>query len=204
MGAVELHDCRRSHRLTFDLQAFDKIRSEAFLRTPRFLLIAAVFLAIEGSAAAQGFFSASIGNVFGGDTPKKQGVYALAVGGGGAHGIGSELEFSESRHFFDTEDGSRTGKILTLMACLRATVPVGRVRPYALFGFGFIRERAETSTGGLFTSLSNRDVGYSAGGGVTYQFARVAGVRADLRHFKVRTSTGISFQRFVVGIVLGG
>jgi opacity protein-like surface antigen len=163
-----------------------------------------VFVAIEGSAAAQGFLSASIGNVFGGDTPKKQGVYAIAVGGGGAHGIGSELEFSESKHFFDTEDGSRKGRILTLMASLRVTVPIGKIRPYGIFGFGFIRERSETTTGGLFTSLSNKDVGYSAGGGVTYQFARVAGVRADLRHFKVRTSTGISFQRFLVGIVLGG
>jgi hypothetical protein len=29
-------------------------------------------------------------------------------------------------------------------------------------------------------------------------------VRGDLRHFKVRTSRGISFQRLLVGIVLGG
>jgi hypothetical protein len=38
---------------------------------------------------------------------------------------------------------------------------------------------------------------------VTVKFSKVAGVRADLRHFKVRKSEGLSFQRFTVGIVLG-
>jgi opacity protein-like surface antigen len=163
-----------------------------------------VLCAIEGSASAQGMFTASVGNVFGGDTPKKHGVYALAIGGGGAHGIGSELEFSDSKHFFDTEDGLRKGRIITLMASVFLSVPVNRVRPYAIFGFGFIRERTEASQGGVFTSLSNKDVGYSAGGGVTFQFSQHAGVRGDLRHFKVRTSNGVSFQRLLVGIVLGG
>src|SRR5204863_4855154 len=166
------------------LPSYHQLR-RVLLRTPKLFLIALAFVAIESSAAAQGSFTASIGNVFGGDTPKKHGVYAIALGGGGAHGIGSELEFSNSRHFFDTEDGSRTGQMLTLMASLSVTVPVGRVRPYGIFGFGFIRERTEASKGGLFTSLSNKDVGYSVGGGVRYQFARIAGVRGDLRHFKV-------------------
>jgi hypothetical protein len=168
------------------------------------LLIALALFAMDGRALAQGSFTASIGNVYGGDTPKTQGVYALAIGGGGAHGIGSEIEFSESRHFFDSDDGSRKGGILTLMASVLLTVPVGRVRPYGLFGYGFIRERTESTAGGVFTSLSTRDVGYSVGGGVTYHFARLAGVRGDLRHFKVRTANGVSFQRLLIGIVLGG
>jgi outer membrane protein with beta-barrel domain len=174
------------------------------LRTRQLLLAALVLLAAGRTAEAQSMFTASIGNVYGGDAPQKQGIYALAVGGGGAHGIGSELEFANSGHFFDTPDGLRKGRMLTLMASVFVMVPVNRVRPYAIFGFGFIRERSETTTGGLLTSLSNKDVGYSAGGGVTFQFARRAGVRADLRHFKVRTSNGVSFQRLLVGIVLGG
>lgn len=174
------------------------------MRTRELLWLAVVVLTLEGSAAAQGMFTASIGNVFGGVVPSKKGVYALAIGGGGAHGIGSELEFSESRHFSDTDDGQRKGKVLALMASVFVMVPVNKVRPYGIFGFGFIRERTETSAGGLFSALSDKDVGYSAGAGVTYQFARHAGVRGDLRHFKVRTADGLSFQRFLVGIVLGG
>ena len=56
----------------------------------------------------------------------------------------------------------------------------------------------------MFSGLSDDDVGYSVGGGVTVYFARSVGVRGDLRHFKVRKSDGISFQRFTVGLVLGG
>jgi opacity protein-like surface antigen len=90
------------------------------------------------------------------------------------------------------------------MASVFVAVPVKRVKPYGIFGFGFIRQRTEASTGGVLSNLSDNDVGYSVGGGVTFQFARLAGVRGDLRHFKVRKSDGLSFQRLLVGIVLGG
>jgi opacity protein-like surface antigen len=175
------------------------------LQTTKLLLaICAVSLVLEGSASAQGMLTASVGNVFGGDTPSKKGTYAIAIGGGGSHGIGSELEFSQTRNFFETADGLSRGNVLTLMASVFVMVPVNRIKPYGIFGFGFIRQRTEASVGGVFSELSDNDAGYSVGGGLTYQFARVAGVRADLRHFKVRKADGLSFQRFLVGIVLGG
>lgn len=148
-------------------------------------------------------FTGSIGNVFGGDAPSTKQVWAIAIGGGGAHNIGSELEYSETRNFFENPDGSTHGKVVTLMPSIFVTVPIGNVRPYGIFGFGFIRQRPEGS-GGLFSDLSNDDIGYSVGGGVTFKFAPHAGIRGDLRHFKVRTSDGISFQRLMVGLVLGG
>ncbi|RPI56866.1 MAG: hypothetical protein EHM55_03850 [Acidobacteria bacterium] len=170
------------------------------------LVLAAIALlfVLESSAAAQAMFTASVGNVFGGDAPSKKNVWAVAIGGGGAHGIGSELEFSETRNFFETPNGVAHGKIITLMPSIFVAVPVGPVRPYGIFGFGFIRVRTQSTQGGVLSNLSDDDVGYSVGGGVTFQFARKAGVRADLRHFQVRTSDGISFQRFMVGLVLGG
>jgi hypothetical protein len=164
----------------------------------------AVLLACAGPASGQAMFSASIGNVFGGDAPSTKKTWAVAIGGGGAHGIGSELEFSETRNFFETADGVAHGKVLTLMPSIFVAVPVSRVRPYGIFGFGFIRQRTAETTGGILSGLSDDDIGYSVGGGITYQFARRAGVRGDLRRFKVRKADGISFQRFTVGIVLGG
>ena len=149
-------------------------------------------------------FTGSIGNAFGGDAPSTKRAWAIALGGGGAHGIGSELEFSETRNFFETSAGVAHGKIITLMPSIFVAVPISKLRPYGIFGFGFIRQRTEASSGGIFSNLSNDDVGYSVGGGVTYQFARRAGVRADLRHFKVRKADGISFQRLMFGLVLGG
>jgi opacity protein-like surface antigen len=145
---------------------------------------------------------ASIGKLYGGDTLNSGKTWAVGVGGGGAHSIGSELEYSQTSHFTDTRGAE--SKVLSLMACISLAIPAGPVRPYGVFGFGFIRQRTETSAGGVLSNLSNNDVGYSAGGGVTYKFSKAAGVRGDIRHFKVRTSDGLSFQRIMVGIVLGG
>lgn len=175
------------------------------MRTMRFFAAAiAAFVMLEAPASAQAMFTGSIGNVFGGDAPSTKRVWAVAIGGGGAHNIGSELEYSETRNFFETADGVAHGKIITLMPSIFVAVPISRLRPYGIFGFGFIRQRTEASTGGVLSSLSDDDIGYSVGGGITYQFARRAGVRGDLRHFKVRKADGISFQRLLVGLVLGG
>jgi Outer membrane protein beta-barrel domain len=171
----------------------------------RYILVAvAAFVAVEGSASAQAMFTGSIGNVFGGDAPSTKKTWAIAIGGGGAHGIGSELEFSHTGNFFETTDGRAHGKIVTLMPSIFVAVPIDRVRPYGIFGFGFIRQRTEASTGGLLSDLSDDDIGYSVGGGVTVYVSRRVGIRGDLRRFKVRTSDGISFKRFTVGLVLGG
>ena len=175
------------------------------MRITRLLIAAAcAFVALEGSASAQAMFTGSIGNVFGGDAPSTKRTWAIAIGGGGAHGIGSELEFSQINSFFETPAGVAHGKIITLMPSIFVAVPISKLRPYGIFGFGFIRQRPDPSAGGIFSDLSDDDIGYSVGGGVTFQFARHAGLRGDLRRFKVRKSDGISFQRLTIGIVLGG
>jgi hypothetical protein len=172
------------------------------LRTlKRSMAICALCWAFEGSAAAQGMLVASIGKALGGDAQTSSGTYAIGVGGGGAHSIGSELEFSQTSHVTDLS--GQDSKVLSLMASIFVAVPVHAVRPYAIFGYGFIRQRTESSVGSVLSNLSNNDVGYSAGGGLTYYFSRHAGVRVDLRHFKVRKSNGLSFQRIMMGIVLG-
>lgn len=169
-----------------------------------FLAAAAAFVLLQGSASAQAMFTGSIGNVFGGDTPSTRKTWAVAIGGGGAHGIGSELEYSQTGNFFETTGGVAHGKVITLMPSIFVAVPIKVFRPYGIFGFGFIRQRTQTSAGGVFSNLSDDDVGYSVGGGITIKFARRAGVRGDLRRFKVRKANGISFNRFTVGLVLGG
>jgi opacity protein-like surface antigen len=151
---------------------------------------------------AQGTVVTSIGRVYGGSAGESSGIYAIGAGGGGAHNVGSELEFSRAGHFTDALGHQE--KVLTLMASIFVAVPAHAVRPYGIFGLGFIRQRTSTSTGSVLSDLSDNDVGYNAGGGVVYKFSRGAGIRLDLRHFKVRKSDGLSFQRIMVGIVLGG
>jgi opacity protein-like surface antigen len=161
-----------------------------------------VWCSFEGRAAAQTSFIGSLGQAYGGSAQSSAGLFALALGGGGAHNVGSELEFSRIGHFTDLTGTEH--RILTLMASVSVVVPIGAVRPYGIFGYGFIRQRTEESSGSALSEISNNDVGYNIGAGVTLKFAKHAGVRADLRHFKVRTSAGLSFQRFMVGVVLGG
>ena len=175
------------------------------MRTIRVLAAVAIaVVAFDSSASAQTMFTGSIGSSFGGDAPSSKTAWAVALAGIGAHGIGAEIEFSETRDFFETPEGVSHGKVVSLMPALFVQVPVGPVRPYGIFGFGFLRQRTSESEGGLLSNVTNDDVGYSVGGGVIVKFAPHAGVRADLRHFKVRTSDGLSFQRFLVGFVLGG
>jgi len=129
-------------------------------------------------------------------------TFGIALGGSGAHSIGSELEFSQTGNMTDV--AGNQSKVLSLMASVMVVGHAGPVRPYGLFGYGFIRQRTETSTGFVLSNLSNNDVGYNVGAGVTYKFSKGAGVRVDWRHFKVRTADGLSFQRLMVGLVLGG
>jgi opacity protein-like surface antigen len=166
------------------------------------IAIGALCWTLEGTSAAQGTLTASIGKAYGGDALKSAGTWAIGIGGSGAHSIGSELEFSETSHFTDLT--GQESKIISLMAGVAVAVPVHAVRPYGIFSYGFIRQRTAASTGAILSNLSKNEVGYSVGGGVIYHFSRSAGVRLDLRHFKVRKAAGVAFQRLMVGIVLGG
>jgi opacity protein-like surface antigen len=134
-------------------------------------------------------FTASLGTIFGDALDKT--AWAVAVGGTG------RMESDLSSSF---EPGL---EITTLMPSIFVMVPVGRVRPYGIVGFGLIRQTPDRALSELFANISDNDFGYSIGGGVTYQFARRAGVRGDLRHFKARASNGIT-SAVPGGIVLGG
>jgi hypothetical protein len=113
--------------------------------------------AFEGSAAAQGMLVASIGKALGGDALTNSTSYAIGGGGGGAHNIGSELEFAETPHF--TGVSGQDSKVFSLMASILVAVPVHNVKPYAIFGFGFIGQRTQSRSGGVLANLSNKDVG---------------------------------------------
>ncbi len=172
------------------------------MRIPPLLILIVFCGVLEGTAAAQSSLVLSLGKLRAGDVQASGKTFGIALGGTGAHSIGSELEYSQTSHM--TAVSGNESKVLTLMASVMVAAHMGPVRPYGIFGYGFIRQRTETSTGSALSNLSNNDVGYNVGGGVTYKFSRAAGVRVDLRHFKVRTSDGLSFQRIMAGIILGG
>jgi opacity protein-like surface antigen len=172
------------------------------VRTFTLLIALALCGMFQGTASAQTNLVASLGKLYGGDVQTSGKSYSIAIGGTGAHSVGSELEYSQTSHMTDVSGNE--SKVLSLMASVMLAAHAGPVRPYGVFGYGFIRQRTEASTGSVLSNLSNNDVGYNLGAGVTYKFSKGAGVRVDLRHFKVRKADGLSFQRLMVGIVLGG
>jgi opacity protein-like surface antigen len=172
------------------------------VRTSTLLIVIALCGVLEGTAAAQSSLVVSLGKLYGGDVQTSSKAFGIALGGAGAHSVGSELEFSQTSHVTDLSGNE--SKVLSLMAGVMVAAHAGPVRPYGIFGYGFIRQRTEASTGSALSNLSNNDVGYNVGGGVTFKFSRAAGVRLDLRHFKVRKADGLNFQRLMVGLVLGG
>jgi hypothetical protein len=148
-------------------------------------------------------FTASIGNVC---TAMRRRRRTPGLTRSEEEGLTGSVPSSNShkiQNFFET-NGVSPRQDRHVDADIFVAVPVANVRPYGIFGFGFIRQRRGNETGGLFADLSDDDVGYSVGGGVTFRFASRAGVRGDFRHFKVRTANGLSFQRLMVGLVLGG
>jgi len=172
------------------------------VRISTLLIALAVSGVGAGTASAQTSLVASLGKLYGNNVQSSSKTYSIALGGAGAHSISSELEFSQTGNMIDVAGAQ--SKVLSLMASVMAAGHAGPVRPYGVFGYGFIRQRTESSTGFVLSNLSNNDVGYNVGAGVTYKFSKGAGVRLDWRHFKVRTSDGLSFQRLMVGLVLGG
>ena len=161
-------------------------------------------MALEGAASAQAMFTASIGNVFGGHAPSTKRAWAIAIGGGGAHGIGSELEFSETRNFFETPAGVAHGKIITLMPSIFVAVPVVSCVPMAFLDSDSSGSERRHRAAEFF-QISPMTMSGTASVAASPSSSRGrAGVRADLRHFKVRKSDGISFQRLMFGLVLGG
>ena len=141
---------------------------------------------------------------FGDDAEPAKSVWAIAVAGIGERGIGSELELSYVPQFFEKSSPKGAGKVVTLMANLSVVIPAGAFRPYGTIGYGFIRERTETSEGGFLSDLSSKDLGYNMGGGFILRLARSVGIRGDFRRFTVRHPEGVRFNRVTGGIVLGG
>ena len=157
---------------------------------------------LEGTAAAQSSLVLSLGKLYGGDVKASSKTFGIALGGTGAHSIGSELEYSQTSQVTDLS--GHVSKVLSLMAGVMVPGISGSRPAGGIFGCGLSISERRPSKGFVLSNLSNNDVGYNAGGGVIYKFSRGAGVRLDLRHFKVRKAGGLSFQRLMVGIVLGG
>ncbi|HSK11242.1 MAG TPA: outer membrane beta-barrel protein [Vicinamibacterales bacterium] len=185
-------------------------------------LLAAVFLLISSPADAQRYFSPYAGYAYGeaaGDCPSlwdecpnRRTGYGVAFGGLSGGVMGLEQDISWTPDFFGEADGIESSSVLTVMSNLVVGLPIGPLRPYAAFGIGLMKAKAEFTTESL-TSFSDTSFGYDYGVGVMVLLPAHLGLRVDFRRFRssaglpaigldLPDDTKLRFSRASIGLVL--
>lgn len=155
------------------------LRRTGRLALPMFFLIVAA-----GPVYAEGFIAPLIGVSFGNQSvacgsSACAGRTSWGISAGTAHGIfGFEEDLSYVPQFFGKTSGSG-GAVLTISSNFIVRHDDGPIRPYAVFGFAFIRPHASLDAEGLGTTRTV--LGYDVGGGVNLFTKGRVGVRSDLR-----------------------
>jgi len=173
----------------------------------RLLALSAVVLAIvSGSATdarAQGFFTALVGYDYSGDLlcqtlrgcEERHLNVGFSFGKLGKAG-GFEEEIAWARNFFGTTQTGADSNVLTVMSNFMIAPKIGPVRPYGLFGVGFMKAHVDLNPIAI-VSFSNNTFAWDAGAGVMVMFGQHVGIRGDLRHFN-------SFQSLTLLSLSGG
>jgi opacity protein-like surface antigen len=175
---------------------------------------AALFLAVAAPARADGLITPFLGFNFGGDSGYCQSVtnceekranfgVSLATTGGL---LGFEEDISFAKNFFGQAPGT-DNSVFTAMSNLVVGIPIPRVQPYVLGGFGLIRPHVSLGSS-LSVEKSDTAFGYDIGGGVTVYPAAHVGLRGDIRHFHtledvnvlIFTSQKLDFWRASAGL----
>lgn len=164
----------------------------------------AIFL-VASPARADGLIVPFVGGNWGGDAGACEGLtpcspsrvtYGVGIGFMVGGVLGFEGEFGYAPHFFG-EGGARSDNyVLTTMANILAGVPLGPVRPYAVFGVGVLHTDVSRSDVGLYNAYANNSFAYNAGGGLMAMFSTHVGLRGDFRY--MRTTDNLQLSQFDV------
>jgi hypothetical protein len=159
----------------------------------RLLALSAVVLAIVSGTAtdarAQGFFTALVGYDYSGDSlcqtlrgcEERHLNVGFSFGKLGKAG-GFEEEIAWARNFFGTTQTGADSNVLTVMSNFMIAPKIGPVRPYGLFGVGFMKAHVDLNPIAI-VSFTNNTFAWDAGAGVMVMFGQHVGIRGDLRHF---------------------
>jgi len=154
------------------------------------LVVLCVFSLALGArtAHADGFIAPFVGVSFGGDASNCATVtncqqhrtnWGVSVGTG--HGIfGFEEDVSWVPEFYTSASGGQTRSVLTITSNMMIRVDDGPFRPYALFGFAFVRPHTGLDASSL--GADHNVLGYDVGGGVNVFLQQHVGIHSDVRH----------------------
>ena len=180
-------------------------------------ITAALLACTVSEARAQGFFSPFIGYDYGGDSlcqalrgcEEKNLNVGFSFGKLGKAG-GFEQEFAWAKNFFGKGESGADSNVLTIMSNLMIAPKIGPVRPYGLFGVGFMKAHVDLNPIKIVT-FTNNTFAWDAGAGVMVLFGQHVGVRGDFRHFNsfqgldfigIGGDTKLAFGRVSAALVL--
>lgn len=176
------------------------------MRAKRFgmaLTLAALVLLVPRPSHAETLLTPFAGIVFGGDADSSP-SYGASITYMGAGIFGVEGEFAYSPSFFDNGDLDfiDSDNVTSLMVNLIVGAPFGTTedagaKPYVTGGLGLLRTNVDG--GNLFGNVNNNDFGFNLGAGVYGFFSEHAGIRADVRYFRVLTDPNEDLE-FDVGV----
>ena len=104
--------------------------------------------------------------------------------------IGFEEEFVYAKDFFGRSLVGNNA-MFTAMSNLMIIIPAGPVRPYGVFGFGFMRPHVEFNTSSF--DLDKTVLGWDFGGGLNIFLTHGFGLRGDIRRLS-------SFESITLGV----
>lgn len=179
--------------------------------TARRLAGACVFvLALPVAAHADGIFTSFIGMSARNDQSERVRTYGVSLAGMAGGIFGFELDYGRTRPARTDSVVMRDSRVTTMTGNIIVGMSLGRVRPYAVGGLGWLRnEIMDASTGA--TSVKDDGIGVGMGGGLMGFLTERVGARIDLRYVRAVSAGGsvldveltrFSFWRFSGGVAL--
>lgn len=199
---------------------FTMIRLEHLRRFCALSALAIAFLSCTATPArAQGFFSPLIGYDYGGNSlcqtlrgcEQKKLNIGFAFGKLGRAG-GFEEEIAWAKDFYGSSESGADSNVLTVMSNFMVAPKIGPVRPYGLFGVGYMKAHVNLNPIAI-VSFSNNTFAWDAGAGLFVMFGQHVGIRGDIRHFNsfqelnllglsIGSGTKLNYGRASVALVL--
>ncbi len=166
-------------------------------------------LTMPAAAYADGIFIPFIGMSAKNDQTEKVTTYGVSLAGMAAGIFGFELDFGQTSVAKTDSVFVQDSTVTTLNGNVIIGLPLGRLRPYAVGGLGWLRNEITSEID--VENFKDEGLGIDMGGGIMGFFGDHVGARIDLRYFR-GVSAGeavldfkfksFSFWRFSSGLVL--
>lgn len=155
------------------------------------LAVAAVWAAAPAPASADTVFTPFLGRSFGEADQVKVATIGASLASTIRGTLGFELDFGRTSEAVGSTTFAENSRVTMLMGNMFISFPLGRFRPYAVGGLGWLR--TEVLTAGV--SARNGGLGLDGGAGFLGFLSGNVGLRVDLRYVRSVTQGDLESLR---------